>query len=75
MGVFRSVVESFVLPMLDAGQNLAFRSRIPLQLVGADHPRNRDQPLEQRGAKNRLAACFLSSFSIAILLSPKLSFY
>ena len=36
----RSIVESFVLTMLDASQDLAFRCSITLQLIGNDHAWN-----------------------------------
>jgi hypothetical protein len=37
VGVFRSIVEPFVLPMLHARQDLAFRCPIASQLISNDH--------------------------------------
>ena len=52
MRIFRPVVQSFVLPMLHAKQDLAFRSPITLQLIGDDHTRNVVQPFEQLAEKS-----------------------
>ena len=52
MRIFRPVVQSFVLPMLHARQDLAFRSPIPLQPIGDDHARNVVHPFEQLAEKS-----------------------
>ena len=39
MGVFRPVIEAFVLPVLDPGHNLPLGRGIALQLVGDEHTR------------------------------------
>ena len=52
MGIFRPVVQSFVLPMLHARQDLAFCRSITLQLIGDNHARNVLQPFEQLAEKS-----------------------
>jgi hypothetical protein len=47
VGVFRTVVEIVVLPMLDSGQDFPLRCAIALELVGDDHPWCVGQALEQ----------------------------
>jgi hypothetical protein len=53
------MLSSFVLTMLHPGQDFALGSTIPFQFIRDDHARHVEQPFEQRGAKNRLAACLL----------------
>ncbi len=45
MRIFRSIVQSFVVPMLHAGQDFPFGSSISLQLVGDDHVWRVTEPL------------------------------
>jgi hypothetical protein len=47
MGVFRTVVQIAVLPMLDTGQEFPLRCAIAFELVGDDHPWYVSQALEQ----------------------------
>jgi hypothetical protein len=47
MGVFGSVIEALVLPMLDRGQISRFGSGVALQLVGDEHTRGSSLLLEE----------------------------
>jgi len=47
MRIFGSIVQSFVLPMLHAWQDVAFRCSITLEFIGNDHSRHVAQPFEQ----------------------------
>jgi hypothetical protein len=62
MRIFRPVVHPFVLLVLHARQDLAFRSPITLQLIGDDHARNVVQPFEQLAEKS------LSGLFVAVAL-------
>ncbi len=55
-----SIVASFVLPMLHAGQGFTVRRPIPLQLIRDDHARHVEQPFEQL-AENSLRRFFVAS--------------
>ena len=57
VGIFRSIVQSFVLPMLHARQDLVFSGSIALQLIGDDHAWDILESYAERGEKNRFAAC------------------
>lgn len=52
MGILSSMVEPFVVTMLDASQKVLFRRTIPSQLVGADHTRNLFSSFEQCAEKS-----------------------
>jgi len=47
VGIFRPIVEPFVLVMLHTRQDLVFRCPITLQLIGNDHTRDVLEPFEQ----------------------------
>ena len=60
MRVLRTIVEPFVLTMLHAWQELAFRRPINLQFVSNDHARHVLQPFEQF-PKESLGSLFVAS--------------
>ena len=63
MGVLCPAVQPFVLPVLHARQDFAFRCSIAFQLIGDDHAWDILQPLEQFAAFERgLIAPFASRF-------------
>ena len=73
MGVLCSVVESFVLPMLNALQDLSFCCPIPREFIRDDHPWNRLKSLEQFAEKSLGRLCVASALDqdiehIAILI-------
>src|SRR5258708_31036813 len=57
VGVFRSIVEPFVLAMLYSRQDLAFGRSIALQLVGDNHARDVLQPFEELPKKSFARLC------------------
>ena len=52
MGVFRSIVEPFVLPMFHARQDLAFGGSIALQFIGDNHAWDVLEPFEKFAEKS-----------------------
>jgi hypothetical protein len=52
VGIFRSIVQSFVLPMLHARQELAFRCSLALQFIGDDHAWDILEPIEELTEKS-----------------------
>jgi hypothetical protein len=57
--VFRVIVQSFVLPMLHARQDLAFRRSITSEFICDDHWRHIAQSLEEL-AKKSLGSVFVA---------------
>lgn len=60
MRIFSSIVEAFVLAMLDARQDLAFGSSVALELISNDYPWHRVQLFKQL-AKKSLRSFFVAS--------------
>ena len=61
MGVFRSIVQSFVLPMLHARQDLAFGGSIALQFIGDDHAWDVLESFEELAKKAFRRVCVASA--------------
>jgi hypothetical protein len=64
VGILCSIVEPFLLAMLNASKKFLFRRTITGQFVGDDHPRNIFPPFEQ------LAKKFLRGLFVAAALRP-----
>src|SRR5690348_17012554 len=58
VGMFRSIMQAFVLPVLHARQDLTFDGAIALQFIGDDHAGTYCSPLSSL-RKKRFAACVL----------------
>jgi hypothetical protein len=79
VGIFRSIVESFVLPMLHAWQDLAFGCSIALQFVGDDHAWDVLESFEELPKKASRRVCVPSALDediehVAVLIhgSPQI---
>src|SRR5258708_6711303 len=61
VGVFRSIVQSFVLPILHPRQDLAFGGSIALQFIGDDHAGDIVQSFEELPKKAFRRVCVASA--------------
>jgi hypothetical protein len=72
MRIFGPVVQSFVLPVLHARQDLAFRSPITLQLIGNDHTWHIRQSFEELAEKSLRSMLIASALNQDIEHIPSL---